>query len=239
VSGWVSLGVLREAVLRLNRAYEALPRGVRTAWWRGFWTGAAALLALTAGLVYAGKAAERAGLLAWEATALGRIMDLPLSFSMAMWLEGPGNGFVLWGVILFAAGVAAWRGRPLVSVALLMGHTFVYVWVAFAWRLWDRARPELLGGIASPGAGWHAYPSGHLLQTASGYGLLFALWIRAAGGAGERAFAAAAYLALLAVVALGRLRIGAHWPSDVAAGALIGAAWAAAVAMALARAERG
>jgi hypothetical protein len=48
--------------------------------------------------------------------------------------------------------------------------------------------------------------------------------------------ALAIYLALLAIVAFARLRLGAHWPSDLAAALLVSGVWTAAVVYALRRA---
>lgn len=236
---WVSVRVLLEAVSRLHRGYEALPRAALRRWWVTLGVGLAGVLALTAGLVRGAQALEASGRLAWEAGAVRWVAtELPISFSFAMWLEGPGNGFVLWALVLYAAGVAAWTGRPLRALAFLVGYSLVYVLVAAGWLLWDRSRPQVvLEGIASPGGVFRAYPSGHVVQTAFGYGLLFWLWIRAASGPVERLFAAGAYLFLVGVVALGRLRIGVHWPSDLVAGAAIGFAWLAVVAAAVSQGE--
>lgn len=236
---WVSLRLLREAVLRLHHAWEALPRAARRRWWTTLAAGGVGALTIAAGLVLGVRALEVSGRLAWEAEAVRWIgTELPLSFSLAMWLEGPGNGFVLWVVVLYAAGVAAWTGRPLRCIAFLVGFTLVYVPVLLGWWMWDRARPGLIQqGIASPGGFFHAFPSGHVAQTAFAYGLLVWPWLRAAPSIAERAVAAAGYLLVVAAVALGRLRIGAHWPTDVFAGAVIGLSWLAAVVAALHRAE--
>jgi undecaprenyl-diphosphatase len=44
-------------------------------------------------------------------------------------------------------------------------------------------------------------------------------------------------LALASVVGLARLRLGAHWPSDVLAGFVLGAVWAVVLTVALRRGE--
>src|SRR5690606_11413709 len=106
--------------------YMALPRTTRREWWRRIGVGALALLVLMAALVQGVRALERAGRLTWEMEAV-RWMDgsAPLSFSTAMWLEGVGNGFVLWALVLYAAVKSARAGRPLQTLAFLVGHTMV------------------------------------------------------------------------------------------------------------------
>jgi undecaprenyl-diphosphatase len=198
------------------------------------------VLALTALLVWGTQELEASGALAWEGRAVRWVAtELPISFSFAMWLEGLGNGFVLWALVLYAAGVAAWAGQPLRALAFLLGYTLVYLPIGVGWWIWGRPRPQIvMDGIASPGGIFHAYPSGHVVQAAFAYGLLFWLWVRASSSAGERFAAAGAYLLLVALVALGRLRIGAHWPSDLVAGAAIGLAWLATMITAVKRGER-
>lgn len=238
--GWVAVGLLREAVRRLHRGWEALPREARRRWWLTLGVGMAGVLALTAGVVEAGRRLEAAGALAWEREAVYWFgMEAPLSFSFAMWLEGPGNGFVLWGVVLTAAWAAAWLGHPLRSLAFLLGYTLLYLPLGVGWWMWERERPQIIaGGIGSPGGFFHAYPSGHTVQAVVAYGLLAFLWMRAARSAGERLTAALLWLLVVSAVVVGRLRVGAHWPSDMVAGFLVGLAWVAVVALALHRAER-
>jgi undecaprenyl-diphosphatase len=237
---WVSLRLLREAVARLHGGWIALPREARRRWWATLAAGEGAVLLLTAALVSGARALERSGALAWEEGAVRWIeAKAPLSFNLALWLEGPGNGFVLWALVLYAAGVAAWTGRPLRCIALLMGYTLAYAPIALAWWTWDRQRPRIiLGGAASPGGVFHAFPSGHVIQAVVAYGLLVWFWARRAPGVAERAFAAFAWLVVVAAVAAGRLRTGAHWPTDIAGGAAIGLAWLVVVVAALHRAER-
>ncbi len=239
-SGWLSFRLLGEVIRRLHYGWEALPRLARRRWWTTLGVGFAVSLAITWALVRIASWLDETGALAWEGEALELIItELPLSFSSAMWLEGVGNGFVLWGVMLFAAMVAAWTGKPLRSIAFLVGYTAVYVLVAFGWSLWDRPRPELfLSGLASPGGVFHAFPSGHMVQTSFAYGLLISFWTRAARSTSERVASVGAYVLIVSLVALGRLRIEAHWPTDVIAGTFMGSAWAIAVVVALVSAER-
>ena len=239
-SAWVSLRLLREAITRLNHGWEALPRAARWWWWATLAAGMTGVLALTAVLVWGARELEASGALAWERSVVRWVAtELPISFSFGMWLEGLGNGFVLWALALYAAGAAAWAGRPLRALAFLLGYTLVYLPIGVGWWMWDRPRPQIvLQGIASPDGLFHAYPSGHVAQAAFAYGLLAWLWLRASASVGERLAATGAYALLIALVALGRLRIGAHWPSDLMAGAAIGLAWLAATVAALGRAER-
>lgn len=238
-SDWVSIGIIREAIRRLNRGYTALPDDVRKGWWRRLWLGLALVLGLTVAVVWGGKVLEGCGMLEWERGAVEWVVAaLPISFSTAMWLEGVGNGFVLWGLMLFSAGMAAWARRPLRCLAFLMGYSLVYVVIAAGWWMWDRPRPDLvMQGLASPGGFFRAYPSGHVVQSTFAYGLLTWQWIREATRTSERLTAAILCVLLIAVVALGRLRLGVHWPSDLLAGAVIGGGWVAAVAISTGWAE--
>ena len=236
---WVSAALLREAIRRLHRAWTRLPARATRVWWGTLAVGLALTLALTVASVTLVRGLESAGRLGWE-PAVVRWFDrsAPISFNTAMWIEAPANGFILWALVLYCAGLAAWRGLPLLSVTFLTGHTLVYFPILLGWLLWDRDRPTLIAaGIGTP-PGFNSFPSGHLVQAVFVYGLLTALWTRAARGRAERAFAALCFLLLLAVVSVGRLRLGAHWPTDLAAALPIGALWLAACLVALRRAGR-
>lgn len=232
---WVSWRLLREVVLRLHHGYEAVPRAARRRWWWSIAVGAALVQGLALALVAGARWAERTGALRWEQEVLHWFESLTLvSFNSALWLEGFANGFVLWLVMLYAAGVAAWRRLPLRALSILVGYTLVYAPIATGWLAWDRERPRMIaGGLTDPGGFFRSFPSGHMVQGMFAHGILIYFWIRAARRTSERAAAVLLWLTLAAVVVVARLRIGSHWPTDVMAGAVLGTAWLAAVIVAL------
>lgn len=240
MTSWASAGLLRRLLRRLHRDWEALPREARRRWWVALGAGLAGVEALTLALVWAGVALERAGALRWEAAAVRWIGAQPyLSFNLGLWLEGLANGFVLWLAVLYASGRAAWSRRPLVALTLLTGYTLMYLPIVTGWIAWDRPRPTIVaGGIGSPGGVFRSFPSGHVVQAVFAYGYLGFLWMRVAPRRAERAVVLLLFLLVLLAVAAGRLRLGAHWPSDLVGGLAIGAAWLAAALAALRRAER-
>jgi membrane-associated phospholipid phosphatase len=237
--GWVSGALLAELVRRFREDWRALPAETRWRWGTAFGIGFLLAQALTLLAVWVGRRLVEPRLTPWELAVVGWFdTQTLLSFNLAIWIEAPGNGFVLWPLVLFAAGVAAWARRPLHALSLLLGYGSVHLHVLTGWLLWDRARPDLVeGGIGSPGS-LHSFPSGHVAQALFAYGLLVFLWGRSTRSRGERALAAAVLLLVVGMVAVGRLRLGAHWPSDVVASLLITAAWTASVAYALHRATR-
>ena len=87
----------------------------------------------------------------------------------------------------------------------------------------DRPRPPLLDRLVSiQDPSW---PSGHSVQVVVCYGGLAVLAHRWSNGRIPKGVLAA--LAVLAALLVGssRLYLGVHWPSDVATGWLLGAAW--------------
>lgn len=75
--------------------------------------------------------------------------------------------------------------------------------------------------------------SGHVAQTVAFYGLLAWLWCARSRSALERLLAGALFVALVVATAAARLRLGAHWPSDLVAGAVVGGLWLVACCVAL------
>lgn len=224
---------------RFRDGWSKLPAGARRRWLTEFAAGFAAVFALSAALTLSARALENAGWLAWESAVVRAVVSgVPVSVNTAVWMEIPGNSVMLWPVMLLAAGWAAWVHRPLLALALGVGFLLLDPIVFIGWALWDRGRPTLvLGGFADPGGFFNAFPSGHAVQAVFVWGMLAFLWMRVSRVRWERVLAATLALGIAALVTVARLRLGAHWPTDMLAGVILGAAWLAAVVRALRRAD--
>jgi membrane-associated phospholipid phosphatase len=95
---------------------------------------------------------------------------------------------------------------------------------------------DIANGIASPGL--HSFPSGHVVVSVTMYGLIFYLWCRASRSWVERGIAIAFGTVWLGLIAASRLTLGAHWPSDIIAGFILGVLWLITVILALERGQR-
>ena len=98
-------------------------------------------------------------------------------------------------------------------------------------HVFDRPRPHLFAW------GTHAhttsFPSGHAMSAAAVYGTVALLAARLTQRAGVRAAVIATAAVVVLLVAVSRLYLGVHYPTDVLAGLVVGAAWAAFCAAAL------
>lgn len=196
--------------------------------------GAAALLALLCALFADVPVAHRMA---------GLSPDLRGLASMVSALGDSGYMLVSSGLLALAVVVVRRRGGPLAAnrpVALLGERAaFVFATVAVSGLLAQlvkhvvgRARPKLVDTLGpfhfdlfSIKASLASFPSGH---TASAFGLALAL------GMMERRLAAPLLLAAAAVGAA-RVGLGAHFPSDVVAGACLGSLTTLALAASFAR----
>ena len=148
----------------------------------------------------------RAALAAWYVTQLGRFDALGLIFIV---------------LLVAAAFVPSWRGRIIFSLVMLL----------LAWRVTDFfqhlfARPRRLDWVIYHEHSF-SYPSSHAAIAVAFYALwAWVLW-RASESMAQRA-AAVALLALALALCWSRLALGAHYLTDVAGGALLGAALLAA-----------
>ena len=234
---WALVEGASRTLRQARSAWAELPRA---AWHRWLWTVTAGL-ALCAPAMWLvatlGERWARAGALAWDERWLRWILaHSPLSIATAIWVETPGNGVFMIPVMLAAALLAVWLSRPLAALSILASYFMLDLVVGLGWLTWSRARPDLvLGGALSPGL--HAFPSGHLAQIVSAYGFLVFLWMRASRSVIERTLAVLLLLGGAGTVGLARLVLGAHWPSDLIAGAVTGAVWLAVTITALLRAE--
>jgi undecaprenyl-diphosphatase len=89
--------------------------------------------------------------------------------------------------------------------------------------VFERPRPELTA-IAEYGVG--SFPSGHSTASAVVYLTLGMMLAKSAEKWSMKVFYVAAAILLTVLVGLSRLYLGVHFPTDVAAGWSIGAAWA-------------
>ena len=234
---WLLVHSPRRTWWHIDEGWSAVDRRDRRRWLMTMIAGFAITLALTAVLVVATRAMERRGWLSWEAPFIKAFeREAPLSFGWAIWIESPGNGVVLWPLVLAATAVAAWRRRTLLALTIFAGFVLLDLMVIAGWQLWQRERPQLIAaGAASSSESFSAFPSGHVSQTVVVYGLLVALWLGRTRIRGERIFGCLVVVLLTLAVAAGRLRLGAHWPTDIIAGAMIGACWLAVLLRAIRR----
>jgi undecaprenyl-diphosphatase len=136
---------------------------------------------------------------------------------------------VIAAVVAVALLIArSWRAAALVLVARL-GELASTTAVK---DLLARPRPTLLDPVAH-GAGF-SFPSGHAAGAAAVYGALVVLALPHAARWAKALLVAAGAL-LLCAVAASRVLLGVHYPSDVAAGAVLGLAWVGAAALLVTR----
>ncbi|HEU0051807.1 MAG TPA: phosphatase PAP2 family protein [Longimicrobium sp.] len=233
---WLLARGLRDTARRFGGDWTATSREARVRLLSTFAWGLVGASALMVLLCVAGRKLDDAGRLAWETPVLHAVARGPLSFDAALWAESPGNSVFMIPVVLAAALLCVWMRRPLRAVAVLGSFFMLDLVVLVGWLAWDRARPtEIAGGIAAPG--FHSFPSGHVAQMAAAYGFFVWLWMRGSRSAAEKVFAVAILIAATALVALARLRLGSHWPTDLIGAAVVGLAWLAITIVALKRAE--
>lgn len=112
------------------------------------------------------------------------------------------------------------RAAAILVVAAALGATVLDETVKY---LVARPRPQValpVGGLST-----YSFPSGHATHAAAVY-LALALAMAASLGSRRQAWLAVAAAAALAVlVGASRIYLGVHYPSDVAAGLLLGAGW--------------
>lgn len=229
---WVLMQALRQTIEQFALSWRGLPQGAWQSWLRVLVLGWIASATLVLLLVWLART-----LIDDETQLFQQVVALiPFSFNAAIWIETPGNSVFLIPVMLAAAIVATRRGLPLHALSIVAAFALIDTVILLGWLVWDRPRPTLVyDGIAAPG--WHSFPSGHVAQTVSMYGLFGYFWMRASMRRSEQLCVVLLVALLIGGVSLSRLRLGAHWPSDIVAGGLIGAAWLLVIIVALRRAE--
>ena len=235
-SAWALVRGWRTTWHPFRDAWRSLPAGAFRRWFTTLASGFAVSAALVSAITLAARH-NAAALTEWDTRYLLRFERGPMSFSNAILLESFGNLAYMVPLTLAAAVVAARSGRPLLALSFPASYVLMRPIVLLGWWIWNRQRPTLIAdGIAAPGL--HSFPSGHVALMLAVYGLLAWQWARASRSGVERLLVVLILTALVGVTGAARVRLGSHWPSDVLAGFVVGAAWVGVVIVALGRAEQ-
>jgi undecaprenyl-diphosphatase len=130
-----------------------------------------------------------------------------------------GSTGVLIGVALAAALGLALRGRWRSGVYLIVGYAVTDLTVAVVKLIVERPRPD--ANLTE--AGGFSFPSGHSAMSVAVYGCLAFALARTCRGF-PRVACALAGAGLVVLIGLSRIYLGVHYPSDVLAGWITGAA---------------
>jgi undecaprenyl-diphosphatase len=130
-----------------------------------------------------------------------------------------GSTYVLIAVALAAALGLALRGRWRSAVALVFAYAITDATVALVKLIVERPRPD--ANLTE--AGGFSFPSGHSAMSMAVYGCLAFALARACRGF-PRVACAIGGLTIVVAIGLSRIYLGVHYPSDVLAGWITGAA---------------
>lgn len=188
--------------------------------------GALILISLLFGMVsvYLGEEVHESATLPTDQRVLRAIDNRTASWPVAV-----GNDLSLLGteVVLGVVGVAliGWFAlrRRWLDALFLLGALGGYVMLTLLVKhLVNRVRPISFFRIPESGP---SFPSGHTLGvTCLAFALGFLLW-RSAASRGLKAMGISALILAVPLVALSRLMLGVHYPTDVLGSIVLGTAW--------------
>lgn len=127
--------------------------------------------------------------------------------------------------VVFALGCCAllwYRQGYLPALTLFLAATsgeLLYVVVKWAFH---RPRPDMVSHLA--GGGWHSFPSGHAMMAPVIWSLALLLLARDAPRIARMILIGFAII-IPPLLALSRVVLGVHYPSDVLAGLALGTGW--------------
>ena len=244
VSNWTIKRFGDELWRRTKAGWRDLPKGAMPRFWVALVAGFLVVAGITAGVTQYVESVADDGLNDWDRRGIIELRDgtgwaaslPPLKFTDGIILESYSNIAILGPLTLVGAILMLWKRRVIWAMAFVGSYVLARFLIWTGWHLWHRQRPDLVAdGAAALGA--HSFPSGHAILTFTAYGLLAHLWASSSRSVIEKLLAYGLLGLLAIVVSIARLRLGAHWPSDVIAGFFIGALWLAAVAVAIRVAE--
>lgn len=171
------------------------------------------------------------GLLPGDVALAARIEGM-MSLHSAVWLGAFTSSAMVMPLLLLAVVLWARRERWERAATAVASYLASKAIILAGWNTWERDRPANVAGGELVPAELASYPSGHSVQLWTVYGLLVLWWAASSDRAWERAVAWILLLAGSLVIGASRVRIGAHHPSDIWGGILLGALWLAGAAWA-------
>jgi undecaprenyl-diphosphatase len=162
---------------------------------------------------------------AWDGRVLQNVASwrTPAMTTLMRAMSWIGNGQVEVPLVLLVSGLL-WRGGrgPSAWRYLALAGSCEILWAA-AKLLFHRPRPAIVTRLSD--AGWYSYPSGHamLAPVIWGFGLILLAELVAAPAAKRTCWTLA--VAMPIAIALSRLYLGVHYPTDLLAGLFLGTAW--------------
>lgn len=139
-------------------------------------------------------------------------------------LTALGTGTVV-AMIVIVSGMFLWLNKHKHSAILLLVATFGGLLLNNLLKLgFDRPRPQIFKW--STYAASSSFPSGHAMSAVIVYGTVAYLAARLQQRPGSRILTLSFAALIILLVCASRLYLGVHYPSDIAAGLIIGLAWA-------------
>jgi undecaprenyl-diphosphatase len=130
-------------------------------------------------------------------------VEIPIALVVIWWLFSSGRGLAAYSYA--AAALSSWA---------LYGLTKFVV---------QRSRPKVIPHL-SHDAGWYSYPSGHAMLAPLVFVVGAILWTRKWPRTEARAAVVLMAIGLSLAIAFSRVYLGAHYPTDVMGGLLLGTA---------------
>lgn len=237
MASWVSVRVFKGGWFRFWHDSRQLPDKVWQRWVGTLAIGLGIGALVTLAMTLIAKAYLNQGLQSWDTRLLPVLAEnLPLNFARSITWESPGNLLGMLPVVTVFVGIMVARSQPLLAATMVAAYGLQFALVWIGWGLWNRNRPSLIAdGLAA--SGLHSFPSGHTVVVITVHGLLAYLWWRACHSWAEKLLVLVLAVGWMGLIISSRLVLGAHWPSDVLVGIVMGVLWLGTVILALRRAE--
>jgi len=126
-------------------------------------------------------------------------------------------GVIVFGLILVL--LKNWRFLNALIVSVTIGEIFVWI----IKNIIERPRPPLINSLVNESS--YSFPSGHTFVAMAFYGLLSYFVIQSKKNKFIKIISIIFGFLTIILIAISRVYLGAHWPSDVLASLVVGSAW--------------